>query len=167
MRIADDFVSIIAQKTHIAALKKNGCSHLVTLLSHKENAEQIGSAAKAADIGWIWLPLVNGDPPEVSDMERIHEGIHNMATLLTAENVSLMIHCSAGIHRTGMITNALLRYLGLSAEDSLKKIGLSREHTAAEVGEHRLAWGQSFIDTVGLFSTQQPNTKGTPTESKT
>lgn len=90
-----------------------------------------------------------------------------MAKLLTVDNASLMIHCSAGIHRTGMITNALLRYLGLSAEDALKKIGLAREHTAAEVGEHRLAWGQSFIDAIGLFATQHAKTEATPTESKT
>jgi protein-tyrosine phosphatase len=60
------------------------------------------------------------------------------------EGHHIYIHCSAGIHRTGMIANALLRYLGYTADESEALIAELRTHTAEGVGEHRLAWGDQF-----------------------
>jgi protein tyrosine/serine phosphatase len=55
-----------------------------------------------------------------------------------------LIHCSAGIHRTGMIANALLRSLGLTADEAKAGLLTMRQVTHDGVGEHRLAWGEQF-----------------------
>jgi len=75
-----------------------------------------------------------------------------MVAALTEEHGSLLIHCSAGIHRTGMITNALLMYMGLSAEEAKTKIMQARKITGEGVGDHRLAWGTTFVAAVGTYN---------------
>ena len=54
------------------------------------------------------------------------------------------MHCSPGIHRTGMIVYALLRYLQISKEEALQKLKLMRDITFQEVKESRLIWGDKF-----------------------
>jgi protein tyrosine/serine phosphatase len=56
------------------------------------------------------------------------------------------IHCSAGIHRTGMITYGLLRYLGKDKNDAKQTLLNLREVTANQVGEERLTWADQFAD---------------------
>lgn len=54
------------------------------------------------------------------------------------------VHCSAGLHRTGMVANAFLRWHGLSAADALALLTELRPLTAEQVGPERLAWGEQF-----------------------
>ena len=56
------------------------------------------------------------------------------------------IHCSAGIHRTGMVAFALLRFLGLSADEAASGLAHLRKVTAEGVGEDRLAWGARLVE---------------------
>ena len=56
----------------------------------------------------------------------------------------IYIHCSAGIHRTGMITYGLLRYLGKDTNEAKQLLHQLREVTAAQVGDERLNWGDQF-----------------------
>jgi hypothetical protein len=41
----------------LPALRAAGATHLVTLLSRREGAPALGSAAQAAGLGWIWVEL--------------------------------------------------------------------------------------------------------------
>jgi len=124
-------------------LKEAGCTHLLTLLGEREGAMTIGLAAQSAHIEWLWLPLDNGDPPlEVREPE-VRTMLERLELLLDC-NSSIVVHCSAGIHRTGMITYALLRQLGLSREQAMQKLSELRPVTAEGVGEARLQWGDRF-----------------------
>uniref|UniRef100_UPI003F491158 tyrosine-protein phosphatase n=1 Tax=Nonomuraea sp. CA-252377 TaxID=3240003 RepID=UPI003F491158 len=53
----------------------------------------------------------------------------------------VLIHCSAGIHRTGMFAYALLRFTGMTSEDAAPSLERLNAVMATEVGDHRLAWG--------------------------
>jgi protein-tyrosine phosphatase len=121
-------------------LKEAGCTHLLTLLGEREGAMTIGLAAQKARIEWLWLPLDNGDPlPEVREPE-VRTMLERLVLLLECKS-SILVHCSAGIHRTGMITYALLRKMGLSRERALQTLSELRAVTAEGVGEARLGWG--------------------------
>jgi protein-tyrosine phosphatase len=61
-----------------------------------------------------------------------------------ARGGKVVVHCSAGIHRTGMIGYALLRQLGLSADAAREKLSALRSVTAEGVDSDRLAWGDSL-----------------------
>lgn len=54
------------------------------------------------------------------------------------------MHCSAGIHRTGMITLALLRFLKYSEQEADSIVNDLRPHTADGVGSHRREWANGW-----------------------
>ena len=117
-----------------------GTSHIWTLLSEKEGALDIKKASKKAGLEWLWLPLVNGKPPEEALFSEIIECFSECKAALQ-DGALIYLHCSAGIHRTGMISYALLRYLNYSESESLKKIEGMRALTHEGVGSERLQWG--------------------------
>jgi protein-tyrosine phosphatase len=129
--------------TLLASLKAQGCTHILTLLSEHEQAKNLGLAVSKLGLHWIWAPLPNGDPPGNARSDELRALLKNLAKIL-AEGGSILIHCSAGIHRTGMISNALLRSLGLTADEAKAGLLTMRQITHDGVGEHRLAWGEQF-----------------------
>ena len=56
----------------------------------------------------------------------------------------IYIHCSAGIHRTGMITHGFLRHAGLDATEARAQLKRLRVVTSESVGEDRMTWGERF-----------------------
>ena len=50
----------------------------------------------------------------------------------------VLLHCAAGIHRTGICAYTLLRWSGLGSKDSFDVIRGMREDTANGVGEWRI-----------------------------
>lgn len=92
-----------------------GCDLVVTVLSEKEGALEIGNLVHQSGMQWIWIPLASGNPPRnmPAELVEIEAALHGGA--------SIFIHCSAGMHRTGMISFAVLRRMG-NRED---EIGIS------------------------------------------
>lgn len=127
----------------ITGLPMAGATHVVTLLGETEGAESIGRDSQRAGLKWIWIPLDSGEPPVPERAAEMRAKLVEVDEALDAGG-SLYLHCSAGIHRTGMVTHALLRLRGLSASEAATKLGQLRSVTAEGVGEHRLAWGQQF-----------------------
>jgi len=129
--------------TAFAGLREQGCTAMLTLLSAREGAEAIGAAASRVGIEWIWLPLETGDPPSDERDEEVRGAFDRVRDLLMSGG-HLLIHCSAGIHRTGMVGYAFLRHLGLAQEDAKTILRSLRTVTADGVGETRLTWGERF-----------------------
>lgn len=126
----------------IPLLKESGTSHIWTLLSEREGALDIGKATKKCDLQWLWLPLANGKPPEDSVLTLL-ESCFFEVKLALEKGASVYLHCSAGIHRTGMISYAFLRYLNIDEAEALDKMRKMRVVTEEGVGSERLAWGES------------------------
>ena len=55
------------------------------------------------------------------------------------------VHCSAGLHRTGMFAHAFLRHRGLTSPEAVETIAALRPLTAAELTPERMAWGDRFV----------------------
>lgn len=121
-------------------LRELGCTHVVTLLKESEFAHQIGDHALNAGLEWFWLPVPNGNYPEGEVHERLLEAMPKLSRLLDEGN-SLFIHCSAGIHRTGTVAYALLRWRGMEREEAMSLIGETRRETAEGMMEKRRRWG--------------------------
>jgi protein tyrosine phosphatase (PTP) superfamily phosphohydrolase (DUF442 family) len=117
-----------------------GCQRVVTLLSHREGAPQIGKAVQAAGLAWTWLPVAHGKPPEGDEDQLLRRGLPELSGYLDAGS-SLLVHCSAGIHRTGMVAYALLRWRGLPGSEALELIERMRPVTRAGLRAQHLVWG--------------------------
>lgn len=120
------------------ALRALGATHLVTLLSERESARQIGDVAIAAGLTWGWAPLDGGGVPSEDRTRELRSVLRELADVIAAGG-RVVVHCSAGIHRTGMFGYALLRQVGLSAEDARGKLVELRGVTSDGVGSDRLA----------------------------
>lgn len=122
------------------ALRELGCTHVVTLLKESEGAERYGNLTKSAGMEWFWLPVPNGKYPERDVHERLLQAMPALSELLD-DGKSVLIHCSAGIHRTGMVAYALLRWRGLDRKQAMKIITVTRRETAEGMMEKRMRWG--------------------------
>lgn len=133
----------------VQRLPEYGATHVFTLLSKSEGAERLGAAVTMAGLGWIWLPLKTGDPPTDEQRPTILRAFAELRSVL-ANGGRVFVHCSAGIHRTGMITYAFLRHSGLAPEEAVATLEGLRPVTAHGVGQHRCDWGDSFGDQPGI-----------------
>lgn len=131
------------KKSSFKSLYDENTDTVLTILSEKEGAVSIGENVKSHKMDWLWIKLRDGKRPSY----KIKPEILNTFEIIKGKlnnSERIYIHCSAGLHRTGMITNALLVFLGYDSKTSLEIIRKSRPFTAQEVGKDRLAWGMQF-----------------------
>ena len=122
---------------------EQGVTHIVTLISESEGALDVQKAVADTGLEWLWLPMENAKPPDESRTSEIRQFFSKLNALLE-DGAYLYLHCSAGIHRTGMITYALLRYMAKNSAESFDILKTLRELSSQEVGLERLLWGDSF-----------------------
>lgn len=121
-------------------LRELGCTHIVTLLKESESAPKIGNQTKNAGMEWVWVPVPNGNYPQGEVHERLLNAMPHLSQLLDEGN-SLLIHCSAGIHRTGTVAYGLLRWRGMERDEAMELIGKIRKETAEGMLKKRMRWG--------------------------
>jgi len=130
-------------KIPFQGLKSTGITTILTLLNENEGAKSIQSGAEKEGIKWIWFPFSASTPPQGEASQRVWELYARLKSELEESNC-IYIHCSAGIHRTGMVTYGLLRFLGHDQATSRLILSKLRKVTFEQVGEDRLAWGDAF-----------------------
>lgn len=123
-----------------ATMRKMGGTHVVTLLKDIEDAEHYGNMAREAGLTWIWVPVPNGKYPEGEVHKRLIAAMPELSRLLD-EGKSLLIHCSAGVHRTGTVAYGLLRYRGVDSQRAMAIIRTTRVETADGMMAKRMKWG--------------------------
>ncbi|WP_344586297.1 protein-tyrosine phosphatase family protein [Actinomadura vinacea] len=130
----------------LPALRDSGVTHVVTLLSQQEGARRLGSAVKAAGLVWTWIPLPHAGPPPPAHDRRLGASLIRLAAILR-DGGHILIHCSAGIHRTGMFAYALLRFTGMTADDATSSLQEVSADFLADVGDDRLTWASRLYAT--------------------
>ncbi len=138
--------NIMGKKT-FPFLKESGCDYVVTLLSASEGGERVGEMVKGIGLRWHWLPLANGKSPRDGARKMLIEAFPILSQELD-RGASMVIHCAAGIHRTGMIAYTLLRWRGYTESQSLDLIGQMRLFTREGVGQKRIDWGNRVIEEI-------------------
>ena len=132
----------------LPAMKAAGVTHLVTLLSEREGAVALGDAARVAGLQWIWVDLPNGQQPPPERRPGLVTAVTELAGLVQ-DGARVVIHCSAGIHRTGMFSYALLRACGLDPEAAMSTLARLRAVTAEGIGEQRVSWAEDLAAGTG------------------
>lgn len=122
-------------------LVEAGYSTVVTVLGESEGADGLIADVKRAGLKSIWIPLAKAEPTRDSVVvARIVDAFDEMFECLGRGGV-VYLHCSAGIHRTGMLTYGFLRREGIECDEALGVLTALRKLTAEGVGAERLAWG--------------------------
>ena len=125
-------------------LHKFGVTRVVTLLTEEQGAFRIRDMVEPLGIAWTWLPIRNGKRPEGEVTARIVAALPILSAHLDAGD-AMLIHCSAGIHRTGMVTFALLRCRGYSESDALDLIAQMRATTRDGLHAKHLRFGNVVV----------------------
>jgi predicted protein tyrosine phosphatase len=133
------------RKVSLAAWRDQGATHVVTLLSEHEGAPDIGVEVKRAGLTWIWIAMAGAAIPDEATTRELRSRLEDVAEAVRGGGRAV-IHCSAGIHRTGMIAYAVLRLLGAAPELARSQLAELRAVTAEGVGADRQAWGDRLID---------------------
>lgn len=121
-----------------------GVERVVTLLSEKEGGMIVGLAVQETGLKWSWLPLRNGHYPQ-GDADKMLRAALPVLSHSLDEGEAILIHCSAGMHRTGMLAFALLRWRGCSEEQALELIEQMRVHTRTGIQKRQIAWGNRVV----------------------
>lgn len=107
---------------------------VVTCLTEHEGGLRIVDAVRAIDKEPLWLPFTFSTVTQ-ADLPRLAAGTQQVASRLHAGE-TVTIHCSAGLHRTGVIAYASLRRTGLTGVETERVIAAARQQTADELPRH-------------------------------
>jgi len=132
-------------KKHIKQAKKNGCDVIVTLQGETEN-DKMKSLHK-------WCEAQKIEHFQIDFWKNWYrkECNKNIVNLLNEIKQRLerqeyvLIHCAAGIHRTGIFCFLLLRMIGFDKEAAYEYLGTIRETTRENVGDTRIDSGDEFF----------------------
>eukprot|EP00947_MAST-08B_sp_MAST-8B-sp1_P004024 g4024.t1 len=111
-------------------------TQVVTL--QKRSESQFPGVARwvgRAGLGWTHLPLSGGRLEEPGDLESILR-LHEVVTLLE-RGESVLVHCSASMHRTGVSAYIVLRLAGLAPAEALAAVQQIRQVTYEELLKER------------------------------
>jgi hypothetical protein len=124
-------------------MRQAGVTHIVTVLSDRERPQPIAEAARSTGLQWIWIRLGSTKNLPARAKPDIALALQSIASVLEGGG-RIYLHCSAGIHRTGMIAAALLFSLGRSDDEVSEMLTLLRPVTAEGLGSERFDWARSF-----------------------
>ena len=131
-------------KKGVAKWVAAGCTAVVSLQRDDEFQPGDGSVAAQclrAGITWLHLPLTGrgavGRERTAADSASLAR-VGEVASLLSpaaadAAGASVVVHCSAGMHRTGMVCYLALRLCGRSIDEALATLVAMRKVTHDEV----------------------------------
>lgn len=132
----------------IPKLAQQGCQRIVTIQGHNEAPGQIERTARGAGMAWTWIPVGHGKFPEDEADRLMRRGLQELVAAVEAGE-SVLIHCSAGIHRTGMLAFALLRWFGIPEGEALELIATMRPETREGMRAEQFAWGNRVVADTG------------------
>eukprot|EP00035_Acanthoeca_spectabilis_P027908 m.468354 g.468354 ORF g.468354 m.468354 type:complete len:509 (+) comp27404_c0_seq1:103-1629(+) len=129
-----------------------GADHIVTLLRSDETmCAKVKAACTKRGIGWTHLPLSGGRVDGEGDMETIAQ-LPAVVDLLRRGR-SVVLHCAAGMHRTGVAAYITLRLAGCSPAAAKDAVLAMREVTHEELTKGRKRGGSLCDRAETLFST--------------
>jgi len=110
--------------TFLEQARRAGIRQLVCLTPRAELAELSPAYDAAVITGelpfrWVHLPMRNFGLPE--EMAGFREGIRQVARAVTHGD-AVLLHCAAGIGRTGSAAACVLKALGLDTDDALERV---------------------------------------------
>lgn len=116
--------------------KKAGCTDVVTLQNVSEKIDCVQRFCEQLDMGWIqfdfWKTFAeNGMYMHVLQL------VDELIAMLKRGGF-LLIHCAAGLHRTGLLTYLILRRVGMPYKEAREFLRVLRPVTREQVGEDRI-----------------------------
>ncbi len=129
---------------------------VVTLQREDEMAPWLPKRCEELGIDWLHFPLSGKKLQAKSDSASLHNLLQWAGGLAKpdAEPLRIVVHCSAGLHRTGVALYCLLRASGLPPRETLARIAQIRELTAEELSRNTRRSGRLVETAESWFATR-------------
>lgn len=113
-----------------------GARHMVTLLTpHEFDAKAFFAAADAGSVRWTWQPLSVREGSRSAWWIWLRAAQRVQSLLDTGERV--VVHCAAGIHRTGTLAYYVGRLDGLTQNEAWEQVFALRSVIRGEIGRYQ------------------------------
>lgn len=118
-------------RQRLAGWRERGATDVLTLQRADEMQPWIPGLCASHGLTWTHLPLSGRRMEQAGD----RESLARLPDLLALWDVPrrVVVHCSAGLHRTGAICYLLLRSAGLERDDAIAHVRAARTLTAEEL----------------------------------
>jgi len=119
-------------KDDLKAMKKQGVTHVLTLLTHNEfgryGVDDLLEEYKTAGFTSRYFPILNQGVSSISNMAEIVQ----WTTEILKEGGKIMLHCVGGLGRSGLVAASYLVTQGLSPQESIEEVRRARSPRAIE-----------------------------------
>ena len=141
----------------VAAFKERGATRFVTLLTATEpHLDAVRGACSNLDLGWSHVPLSGGRVNGPRDAASLCKVVAEVVGLLRAGE-HVVIHCAAGLHRTGIVGYLVLRCTGLANAAAMAGLLAMREITHEEMARPRLPVPKTRSQGIDWAGFKHPN----------
>jgi protein tyrosine/serine phosphatase len=125
-----------------------GLNAILSCITKKEKPESIENVTKEIGISFFNIPFKKAKPHSLQKSETIKmlvEEINKIYENLMSQTLTLLVHCAAGVRRTGIVVYCLLRLNGESKDSALEIILNLREETRNGIGDYRIEYAEKKI----------------------
>ena len=125
------------------SIQSQGVTDILSLLSQREQPESIKRIANSIGATWHHFPIDGGNIETLDGVDLGRLIIIKKKNARAGDEAVMYLHCSAGLHRTGFVAYALLRYRGVAPDQVMDELRALRAVTADEVGADRVALAEA------------------------
>ncbi len=145
-------------RARLAGWARAQVTDVVTLQRREEMAPWLEGACAEAGLRWHHFPLSGRRLEAAGDRSSVARLIAWTLQMEQAtEPARIMVHCAAGLHRTGVALYVMMRCAGLSPEDALDNIRRARPLTADELHRTTRRGGRLVDLAEALFADASPD----------
>jgi len=135
-------------KKTLPGIKQAGVTMVVSLLAEREDGASIKKMCEEAGMTHVWLKHVGASEEKLLDpaaLDLLRNGFIQVMKMMNSDQHKTLIHCSAGLHRTGISGYTLLRMQGFNQLNAYKLLAKMRVKTYEGVGKWRLNLAEEYI----------------------
>ena len=121
---------------------------IVTVQRESEKPGDIKKSCNKYGIKHMWIPLEGANKPLLENKDtqkQLRKNVGSLFKTMCTSQERVLVHCAAGIHRTGTVGYSLIRMSGLDPKQAYDGLLHIRPDTHKGVGDWRIELAEKNI----------------------